>query len=296
MPFARQCLIIVAVILLTTACRQRQLSSSDINLELTVSDMLVGETTLLISVRDQDGNAIANPGSLNLRGDMDHAGMIPVFADASTSIEGVFTLPFQWTMAGGWILEASLQLDSGELVTQRFNLEIMSEAGANDMEDMDHADMDHAGAPTETSAVYLHIENRGSSDLTITTARTEAAAVVEFHQTIIEDDIARMEPLPALSLPAGQALHLRPGGIHMMLLELQQNLEAGSSIVVKLVLDTGDVVALSVPIMQMFMGGDASEIDQGGLVFSQIWARPASAGGMSEADQEEMQMDGESSE
>lgn len=313
MPMTRHLRIIILLILLATACRQQQISSSDITLDLTVSDMLVGDTTLLITVRDTDGNVIQNPGKLSLRGDMDHAGMVPVFAESDTSVDGVFTLPFEWTMAGGWIVEASLNLDSGAVVTQSFNLEIMSEAGAEAMDGMDHSDMDHAdsaadmtdkdhsdmdhaesaadmtdmdhsdmegaAASGQTSAAYLHIDNRGASDVTITAARSAAAMAVEFHQTIVEDDIARMQPVSALLIPAGQALHLQPGGMHIMLIGLMDDLSAGSTIAIELVLDSGDVIALDLPILPMRMDDD-TEYEFGDLVFSQLWARPASAGAM----------------
>ena len=100
-------LLALALLLATAACRQRQISAADIQLELQASDTLVGETTLLVSVQDRDGKAVANPGALKVRGDMSHAGMIPVFAQADESTNGVFSLPFEWTMAGGWIIEAS---------------------------------------------------------------------------------------------------------------------------------------------------------------------------------------------
>ena len=397
MHMTRHLPIIILLILLTTACRQQQISSSDITLDLTVSDMLVGDTTLLITVLDTDGNVIQNPGKLSLRGDMDHAGMVPVFAESETSIDGVFTLPFEWTMAGGWIVEASLNLDSGAVVTQSFNLEIMSEAGAEAMDGMDHSDMDHADSATDmtdmdhsdmdhadsvadmtdmdhsdmdhadsaadmtdmdhsdmdhadsaadmtdmdhsdmdhadsaadmtdmdhsdmghadsaadmtdmdhsdmagaavsgqTSAAYLHIDNRGASDVTITAARSAAAMAVEFHQTIVENDIARMQPVSALSIPAGQSLHLHPGGMHIMLIDLMRDLTAGSVIAIELVLESGDLIALDLPIMQMQMDDDA-EFEFGNLVFSQLWARPASAGAMRETEAHEMSMEDDSSE
>ena len=74
-PFQR--LVLGAIIVLLAACRQQQLTSDDIQLAMTASDTLVGETTLLISVSDRDGKPIANPGTLRVRGDMDHAGMVP---------------------------------------------------------------------------------------------------------------------------------------------------------------------------------------------------------------------------
>ena len=178
---------------------------------------------------------------------------------------------------------------------RRFNLEIMREAGADDMDGMHHSDIDHAADSGGTSAAYFLIDNRGESDVTITSARSAAAMTVEFHQTVVEDDIARMEPLPALSIPAGETLHLRPGGLHIMLIELMDDLIDGSTVSIELALDSGDLIALDLPIMPMWTD-QAGELEFGDLVFSQLWARPASAGAMHEAEPHAMPIDDDSSE
>ena len=149
-------LFILALILIAAGCRQQQLSSSDVKLDVSASDLLVGEATLLVRVRDRAGKPIEKPGSITVRADMNHAGMLPVFAEAEKSLSGVFTLPFEWTMAGGWIVEASLTLESGEIVTQTFHYEVLNEASDDSMVSMDHSDMQG-----ESSAIYLQIENQG---------------------------------------------------------------------------------------------------------------------------------------
>ena len=125
-------LIILIILLLAAACRQQRIAPADVRLELTATNRLVGETTLLLAVTDKDGNAIADPGALRVRGDMSHAGMVPVFAEADQSTDGVFSLPFTWTMAGGWIVEASLTLPNGELAAETFSFEILSESSEDE--------------------------------------------------------------------------------------------------------------------------------------------------------------------
>ena len=149
-------LFILALILIAAGCRQQQLSSSDVKLDVSASDLLVGEATLLVRVRDRAGKPIEKPGSITVRADMNHAGMLPVFAETENSLSGVFTLPFEWTMAGGWMVEASLTLESGEIVTQTFHYEVLNEASDDSMVSMDHSDMQG-----ESSAIYLQIENQG---------------------------------------------------------------------------------------------------------------------------------------
>ena len=263
------------VLLLVAGCRQQRISPADIQLELTASDKRVGETTLLVSVKDRDGNAIANPGTLSVRGDMSHAGMVPVFAEAEEPSNGVFSLPFQWTMGGGWIVEASLTLPNGDVATETFSFDILSEAPDDDMSNMDHSDMDDM--PGEASAVYMRISNRGATDHVIVSAQSAAAEQIDFHQTVVEDDIARMEALDALVIPAGETLELRPGGAHIMLSGLAEDLKPESTFSLQLKCSTGEVYEMDVSIANMLMGELDDAVSYGDLVFSQRWARPAQA-------------------
>ena len=277
-------LFILVLILIAAGCRQQQLSSSDVKFDVSASDFLVGGTTLLVRVHDKDGNSIEKPGSITVRADMYHAGMLPVFAEAENSHNGVFTLPFEWTMAGGWIVEASLTLESGEIVTRTFDYQILNEASNDSMTSMDHSDMQG-----ESSAIYLQIENRGSADVTILSAFTSAANLVEFHQTIVENDIARMEPVDALVIPAGESLSLRPGGMHIMLQQLTADLIPGTNISLHLRAESGQVFAVEVPIMDMLMNDNSPSIKNGDLVFSRRWARPANAAESGDTDHAGMQ-------
>ena len=266
---ARRILILVIVLALA-GCRQQQLSSADVRLEMSASDKRVGETTLLVRVSDRDGKPLSDPGALSLRGDMDHAGMTPVLAEAERALDGVFNVPFEWTMGGGWIVEARLTLPNGDVAVDTFEFEILSQAA--------EADMDHSAMPGESSAVYLRVRNRGDSDAAIVSASTAAAAEVAFHRTVVEGEMARMEAVDNLRIPAGETVDLAPGGRHIMLSGLAADLEPGSALTLRLESESGATYDLDFSVLNMLMGelDDAVEMDD--LVFSQRWARPAQAG------------------
>lgn len=270
------------IFLFAAACRQQQVAPADVQLELTTTNALIGETTLLLAVKDKDGNALTDPGALRVRGDMSHAGMVPVFAETDQSTEGVFSLPFQWTMAGSWIIEASLTLPNGELATETFSLEILSESTEGEMNGMDHSDMNHSSGGT--SAVYLRITNRGATDQVIVSAESAAAEHIAFHRTVVENEIARMEALDALVIPAGETLELRPGGAHIMLSGLSEDLTPENKFSLQLLCDSGEVYELDIRIANMPMSDRDDAVIFGDLVFSNRWARPAEAGGMAQAD------------
>lgn len=56
------------------------------------------------------------------------------------------------------------------------------------------------------------------------------ARTAELHEMKMEGDVMRMRPIEGLPLPAGQAVELKPGGLHLMLLDLKQTLKAGQSV------------------------------------------------------------------
>jgi copper(I)-binding protein len=67
-------------------------------------------------------------------------------------------------------------------------------------------------------------------------ASSPVAGVTEVHEMKMENDIMRMRAIPALDLPAGKTVALKPGGYHVMLMELKQALPQGSTVPLTLTL------------------------------------------------------------
>lgn len=72
-------------------------------------------------------------------------------------------------------------------------------------------------------------------------ASSPVAGVVEIHEMAMEGSVMRMRELAGgLPLPAGQAVELKPGGYHVMLMDLKQQLKAGETVPVTLVVEGAD--------------------------------------------------------
>ncbi|HEX5373642.1 MAG TPA: copper chaperone PCu(A)C [Aquabacterium sp.] len=56
------------------------------------------------------------------------------------------------------------------------------------------------------------------------------AGTAELHEMKMEGDVMKMRPISALALPAGQAVELKPGGHHLMLMNLKTSLKAGAQV------------------------------------------------------------------
>lgn len=76
----------------------------------------------------------------------------------------------------------------------------------------------------ERAAMYFSLINNGDVDDELLTISTAVAEIAEIHRTEHEGGTMKMVPIDALTVPAGGRVDLAPGGYHVMLLELTQNL------------------------------------------------------------------------
>lgn len=66
---------------------------------------------------------------------------------------------------------------------------------------------------------------------------SSAAGVAEIHEMKMEDDVMKMRQVRGLDLTAGQTTELKPGGYHVMLMDLKQPLKGGESVPISLVFE-----------------------------------------------------------
>ena len=68
-------------------------------------------------------------------------------------------------------------------------------------------------------------------------ARSPVAGVVEIHEMAMDKDVMRMRPIPGLDLAAGRTTELKPGGYHVMLMDLKQQMKPGENVPLTLVFE-----------------------------------------------------------
>lgn len=86
---------------------------------------------LSVTLADGDGAAITD-ATVGLEGNMNHAGMAPVLGnpvadDADGSTDGVYAVPFAFTMRGDWIVTVSVNLADGTTFTQDIDLSVTAD-------------------------------------------------------------------------------------------------------------------------------------------------------------------------
>jgi copper(I)-binding protein len=91
-------------------------------------------------------------------------------------------------------------------------------------------------------AGFGRIENSCAVPLTIVAARSAAYGSVELHETRVVDGVSRMRAVPELRIgPEGSAV-LKPGGLHLMLMQPHKPLKAGSKVAIEFELQVGGVL------------------------------------------------------
>ena len=68
-------------------------------------------------------------------------------------------------------------------------------------------------------------------------ASSPMAGVVEIHEMVMDGNVMKMRAVSGLELPAGKAVDLKPGGYHVMLMDLKQELKPGDAVPVTLVIE-----------------------------------------------------------
>lgn len=78
--------------------------------------------------------------------------------------------------------------------------------------------------------------------------RSGAAKIVEVHEMRMEGDRMMMKAVPGIDLVPGQMLELKPGGFHVMLIDVVKPLNAGDKVPLTLVLEGKDKKRIQVEV------------------------------------------------
>jgi len=104
---------------------------------------------------------------------------------------------------------------------------------------------------TPASAVFLTLTNKSDVEQKLVSASSDVANVVELHTHVKKDGMMQMRKIDAISIPANGSTTLKPGGLHIMLIELKQALAVDSMIPVTLTFEDGSEQALNVPVRKI---------------------------------------------
>ncbi len=76
-------------------------------------------------------------------------------------------------------------------------------------------------------------------DTRLVGASSPLTPMVEVHEMAMQSDVMKMRQVSSIPLVAGQPLDLKPGGFHVMLMGLKQQVKAGDTVPLTLVFEDG---------------------------------------------------------
>jgi periplasmic copper chaperone A len=93
-----------------------------------------------------------------------------------------------------------------------------------------------ATAPGQpVAAAYLKIKSAQAAALVA--VRTPVTARAGIHEMKMEGGVMKMRPVARVELPAGKTVELKPGGYHLMLMNIAKPLRPGETVSITLVIE-----------------------------------------------------------
>ena len=98
---------------------------------------------------------------------------------------------------------------------------------------------------------FMKIENKGGPADQLISASSPVAGEVQLHEMAMEGNVMKMRQVKDIAVPAGGSVELKPGGLHLMFINIKAPLSAGETVPVKLKFAKAGEVEVSMPVNLM---------------------------------------------
>ena len=270
---ARHACVALAVLLLLifglVACQGSGQSGGEDNGNVKIAlQPLPQEDALIVVLTNTDGTPITD-ATVAVEGNMNHAGMVPVLADAVAddadgNADGQYRLPFTFTMLGDWILSITVTQADGSSFRRDLEVHAREDGIQGDSILSMESTMGEAGLQVHdpmarpaplvggTGAVYFMLHNGTDAPVKWIGADSPAAEAVEIHTTENDNGVMRMRQITdGVELAAGESVELTPGAMHLMLVNLVAPLAEGETIQVTLHFEGAEDLTVDVSVVNM---------------------------------------------
>ena len=92
----------------------------------------------------------------------------------------------------------------------------------------------------QQKATGAFMKLQSAQDAKLISAKSAVAGVVEVHEMAMDAGVMKMRAVDGLALPMGKAVDLKPGGYHVMLMDLKSQLKEGDAVPLTLTFETKD--------------------------------------------------------
>jgi copper(I)-binding protein len=103
-------------------------------------------------------------------------------------------------------------------------------------------------------AVYFLLQNHSAGSDELTGISSDVAEAVEIHESTMEGDVMQMRQVSSFPIAGKKSIEFGPGGYHVMLIGVKQELTAGDVIQLTLHFKDHEDILLSVPVQEVAPG------------------------------------------
>jgi periplasmic copper chaperone A len=140
------------------------------------------------------------------------------------------------------LLPVALALVAGAALAQDYRLKDLT---------IDHPYARATPPGAKSGAAFLTVGNKGTTADKLVDASTPAAKIVEIHEMWMDGGVMKMRAVAGVDVKPGGKAELKPGGYHIMLLDLKAPLKAGDKVPLTLVFEKAGKIQVSVQVEDM---------------------------------------------
>jgi copper(I)-binding protein len=101
------------------------------------------------------------------------------------------------------------------------------------------------------TGAFMTFINPTESEITVIKAQSDAAKKVELHTHIHDNGVMRMREIPEIKVPAMGQAELKPGGLHIMLINPTRKLTEGDRVDIVITFQDGSEKVIQAPVRKI---------------------------------------------
>jgi hypothetical protein len=105
------------------------------------------------------------------------------------------------------------------------------------------------------TGAFMVIKNNGDKDIKVLKADNPASKVTELHTHLNEGGVMKMRPVQAIDIKAKGEAALKPGGLHVMMIDLKAPMKEGDVVPITLTFDDGSSKQVDAKVVRPMVAG-----------------------------------------
>ena len=128
-------------------------------------------------------------------------------------------------------------------------------AAAADMVTVDEPYVRLAPPNAPATGAFMVIKNAGDKDVKVVKADNPASKVTELHTHLNENGVMKMRPVAAIDVKSKGEAVLKPGGLHVMMINLNAPMKEGDVVPITLTFDDGSSKKVDAKVVRPMAAG-----------------------------------------